>query len=134
MKVKDLLAKEFENIDVKKVEIFARQRMLKRKHRSFLHQKDIIAQQVKEIISKLRDEGYAFNGTDAKHSQEGENVQLGWYDWDWWYAKKDPAIEPTVKYLRFIERRNEYLTGMIDKLKRQLRGISSAITRKRRSR
>ncbi len=141
MKVRDLVGKDFENINVKKVDLHDRMNIAKRKNRSLSHQKHMIEVRAYKQLIKMVELGRAFRSDNPQHTAEGTSVSI-WSVYDYYhdehklygtyYVKDTPANASAIKFFHGLQSRRAYLKDSMDKLKRSMKGMRSAITRKDR--
>lgn len=135
MKVKDLVNKDFENTNIKKMEASTRMAIYNRKNRSLLHQIYLIDQKVNTLTQKLIDTGHAYSSYDPRFEANGgygHNIRIGSIDYKSQYV---PDIETNKSLKRFffaMRARKAYLESEMKKLKLSIKGTRSALTRKRR--
>ena len=130
MKVKSLLDKDFENINLKKVDLYARQKMIKRKNRSIVHQLDVLLNRRTTLIKKLIDAGVAYKRDDPKYGQAASHYSIGGYEYESYYISYSPATESVQKFFVALKHREVYLQNQMQHLKRSMKGMRSAVTRK----
>jgi hypothetical protein len=135
VKVKDLVSKDFENTNVKKMEARARLNVYRRKTQSLSHQQEIITEKMNALTKKLVEAGLAYTSWDPRFKEGGSyGTHFKGGDFDYMTAwVRD--IEETAKYKKIfaaMHARREYIGEQLGQLRRSMKGTRSAMTRKRR--
>lgn len=135
MRVKDLVNKDFENTNIKKMEASARIVIYNRKNRSLQHQIDLINQKVGILIKKLLDADVAYSYYDRRFETNGGyagNFDIGYIDYKSQYIPDIETNKPLKRFFQAMRVRKSYLQNEMKQLKRSIKGTRSAMTRKRR--
>lgn len=125
MKVNDLIDKEFENINLKKIEARARLKFYNRKIKSLIHQIDVISIKSKEIREKLVNDHIAYPIWDIKYDYKLTHIALGGN----YYVSDTPENQKYKKIFNNFHVRTAYLSNQIKIIKREMKGTRSAVTR-----
>lgn len=132
MKVKSLLDKDFEEVDLKKVDLDKRLRLTKRKMRSLAHQQSLLNHTEESLIKKLIDDGIAYTDNDEKMKRHPSHYQLIKYNRKTYYMNHSPENKPIFDFFSSLKRRWVVIYLKLADLNRSVKGIESAITRKQR--
>lgn len=140
MRIQDLLGKEFKGIKLKTLPLEHRKYVTYRLIRSLDHHKYVLEYKAFRILKELVAAGIAYGSSDPRWNLE--NSQSLWITfisgakingpYGSYYIQNTESNQTIIKIFQKMRDRVEYIKDTKDKLRRSLKGIKSATTRKRR--
>lgn len=138
MRVTDLVGKQFQNVKLKGADSYDKLAAAQRRNKSITHQLDVLKAREAGIIIKLAEKGIAYTRDDPRYERARtnlgthQNFYLGIANKHGYYCDVGPQHEALRKHMYMIFARERDLKKQLEALARSMKGLKSAMTRKRR--